>query len=346
MRNREIIRARAPLRLGLAGGGTDLSPFCDAFGGQVLNATVNLHAYAHIESAGDGQVAFDARDLGETFAAQAAPRLPPTGPLALHKAVYNRVVRTFRDGMPLALRMTTHCDAPPGSGLGSSSTLVVAMLAAYAEWLRLPLGEYDLAQLAWTIERRDLGLSGGRQDQYAATFGGFNFMEFHAGERVIVNPLRIKGWIVSELEASLVLFHTGASRASAAIIDAQTRNVEARDNAAVDAMHALKSDAVGMKEALLRGDFARFATLLARGWEAKKRTAAPVTNERIETAFAVATEAGAVAGKVSGAGGGGFCMFVTDPRRKPEVVRALSRLEGAVVPCHFHERGAESWRLG
>ncbi|GAN76429.1 GHMP family kinase ATP-binding protein [Acidisphaera rubrifaciens] len=338
------IRARAPLRLGLGGGGTDLSPFCDTFGGQVLNATVDLHAYAHIEATEDGRVVFDARDLQTCETYPAAPPLPAEGRLALHQAVHNRVVRQFRDGAPLSLRLTTHCDAPPGSGLGSSSTLVVAILAAYAEWLALGLDGHALARLAWEIERQELGLSGGRQDQYAAAFGGFNFMEFRTDDRVVVNRLRPCGWIVSELEASLVLFYTGASRASAAIIDQQTRNVAARDNAAIDAMHAMKADAADMRDALIAGDFAAIAALLAKGWDAKQRTADCISNPRIEQAFALAIGAGARAGKVSGAGGGGFIMFMVDPPRRPDVVRALARTDGQVMACHFVERGVETWR--
>lgn len=340
-----IVRARAPLRLGLAGGGTDVSPYCDEFGGHVLNATIDKYAYAIIHPLEDGAVEFEAQDLQSKWAGRAESRLDTSGTLGLHAATYNRVVRDFNNGQPLSIRMTTFSDAPPGSGLGSSSTLVVAMLKAYQELLLLPLGDYDLAHLAFKIERIDMNLAGGRQDQYAATFGGINFMEFYANDRVIVNPLRIKRWILSELEASTVLYFTGRSRKSATIIDQQSSNVLRREADAIEGMHGVKAEATVMKEALLRGDFERYVDSLKRGWLSKKRTATSISNDAIEGVLAAAMGVGARAGKISGAGGGGFMMVFVEPSRRMDVIRTLEGCGGRVMNCHFTETGTQGWRI-
>ena len=341
-----IIRARAPLRLGLGGGGTDVSPYCDLYGGLVLNATIDMYAYTVLEPCTPEQgVRFTATDRQETWTGEAVAALPLDGTLNLHKGVYNRIVRDYNDGRPLPVRVTTHTDAPPGSGLGSSSTLVVSIIKAFVEWLNLPLGEYDVARLAFEIERLDVGLSGGRQDQYAATFGGFNFMEFHPGERVVVNPLRVKRWIISELEASLLLYFGGVSRDSARIIDEQSSNVKTRDNEAILAMHALKQEAIAMKECLLKGDFDRLVESMEAGWQAKKRMARSISNPRIEEHYELARRAGMRAGKISGAGGGGFMMLLVDPVRRMDVIRALSATEGRIYNCHFTEIGTQGWKI-
>ena len=213
-----IIRSKAPLRLGFAGGGSDVSPYSDLYGGLILNATINLYAYCTIEETDDSTVTLVATDLGQSASYPLSDSLPLDGTLDLHKGVFNRVAKDFGIN-PKACRITTYSDAPAGSGLGSSSTMVVCILKAFVEWFNLPMGDYEIARLAYQIERVDLGLSGGKQDQYAAAFGGFNFMEFLPDGNVIVNPLRVKRWIVDELESSIVLYYTGASRSSAAIIE-------------------------------------------------------------------------------------------------------------------------------
>ena len=340
-----IIRARAPLRLGLAGGGTDVSPYADEHGGFVLNATIDRYAYAVIKTLGNNTVRFVATDQLTTEEHALNSSFDLTGTLNLHKAVYNEMVQRYNHGKPISLDLCTFCDAPVGSGLGSSSTLVVVMIRAFAELLNLPLDDYTLSQLAYKIERVDCGLQGGRQDQYSATFGGFNFMEFYANDRAVINPLRVKNWIICELEASLLLFYTGVSRESAKIIADQSGNIRAGHADAVEAMHGIKREALVMKECLLRGDFEGIVSSMRMGWDSKKRSARTVSNPHIEQIYDAAMAAGARAGKVSGAGGGGFMMFFVPPEQRMDVTRALGQFDGEVSNCHFTKHGTQAWRI-
>jgi D-glycero-alpha-D-manno-heptose-7-phosphate kinase len=348
LRSRQAtIRARVPLRLGLAGGGTDLSPYCDEYGGAVLNTTIDRYAYAFIEPSDDGRVHFVAPDveIDEAF----PPELEALtgGRLDLHAGVAKRMMTQFGGGRIAPMRVTSYVDAPPGSGLGSSSALVVALVEAFTALLAAPLGPYDVAHVAFEIERLDLGLAGGKQDQYAATFGGTNFIEFHAGDRVIVNPLRVAPAVLNELETSMVVCFTGVSRRSEEIIVEQQRGMSgwAQDGGVVDSLHQLKRDAVDMKQALLRGEIPRMAEILNRSWEAKKRTASGISTGRIESLYDLAFANGAIGGKVSGAGGGGFMMFIVPPDRRIDVVRALNRAGGSASGVHLTSQGAESWTV-
>jgi D-glycero-alpha-D-manno-heptose-7-phosphate kinase len=343
-RRRAVVRARAPLRLGLAGGGTDLPSYSSAHGGAVLNATIDRYAFASIRARDDGQVFFEAGDLGleETHAAAA---LLPASALSLHRGVYERMVLEFCGGQPLAVSVTTAVDAPMGSGLGSSSALVVALIEAYRTYLDLPLARYDVAHLAYEIERVDLGLAGGRQDQYSAAFGGINFLEFLRDGEVIVNPLRFSEGVVNELESSLVVAFSGQSRASDSIIRQQNDGLDAQSAEVVEAMHQLRQDAVDMKRAILLGDIVGVAELLERSWIAKKRTAPGVTNPAIEALEALARRSGAIGAKVSGAGGGGFMMLVVPTERRYRLISALNEQGAMAYPVKFSERGSESWTL-
>ena len=321
---REIIRSRAPLRLGLAGGGTDVSPFSDKFGGHVLNATIDLYAQVVLEPTMDQKIIFRAADKDEMIVFDSLSQLPDQQILKLHCGVYNRIVNKFTGGRPLSFKMTTYADAPPGSGLGTSSTMVVCIIQAFNEWLRLGLDEYEIANLAYQVERIDLGFSGGKQDQYAAAFGGFNFMDFGPGDSILVNPLRINPWIANELEASTVLFYTGHSRESAKIIEHQISNVDNTSSDSHAALLSLKKDAVGMKSAILRGDLKEYGEILGKSWESKKRLSKMVSNSHLDSIYAAAIAAGATAGKLSGAGGGGFFMFYTSPQYRMDVIRGLN----------------------
>ncbi len=337
------IRSRAPLRLGLAGGGTDVSPYSEDFGGAVLNATIDRFAFAFIEPSADGHIHFIASDL------EADERFPldldslRDAELSLHAAVYRRMIREFGDNQPLAVTVRTSVDAPPGSGLGSSSALVVALVEAFRALMDLPLGPYEVAHLAYEIERVDLGLSGGKQDQYAAAFGGVNYIEFMAGNRVIVNPLRVSRTVLSEFETSLVVCFTGISRRSEAIIDQQRQGMAQKSARTIDSLHQLKADALEMKLALLRSDIERMAKVLDNSWKAKKETASGISTSTIESLHGEAMAAGALAGKVSGAGGGGFMMFIVPPEKRLNLVRKLNQAGGFAEGVKLTGNGVESW---
>jgi len=339
-----IVRSRAPLRLGLAGGGTDVSPYSDIYGGGVLNATITMYAYATIEPKDDGKIVFNSMDRGEKIEYEAEEKLDIDGKLDLLKGVYNRIVKDFKK-KPLSFELTTYVDAPPGSGLGSSSTLVVAIIGAFAEWLKLPLGEYDIAHLAFEIERKDLKMAGGKQDQYAATFGGFNFMEFYDNDKVIVNPLRIKSEIINELQFNLLLYYTGTSRLSSKIIEAQVKNVSGKKEKPIEAMHKLKEQAIMMKEAILKGKLNEIGEILDFGWQYKKQMAEGITNPVIDEIYETAKKAGAIGGKISGAGGGGFMMFYCPGNTRYKVIEALQKFGGEFRRFQFTKYGLETWRV-
>jgi D-glycero-alpha-D-manno-heptose-7-phosphate kinase len=340
-----IIRSKAPLRLGFAGGGTDIAAYYNIFGGYVLNATIDMYAYCIIEPKEDNKIFFNASDLQKEEEYDSFPRLSVNSTLQLHCGVYNRIVADYNNHKPLSFKMTTFSDAPAGSGLGSSSTMVVAIIKAYVEWLNLPLGEYDIAALAYKVEREDLGLAGGKQDQYAATFGGFNFMEFYQDEKVIVNPLRLKRWIRNELEASLVLYYTGVSRESANIIKEQIEHTKKSSDKHIEGMHELKKQSVLMKEALLKGDFNGFSNCLLNGWMAKKSAAGSISNSLIEELYQYAIDHGADSAKISGAGGGGFMMIFCNPCKRTSLIRALKEKPGLVLTTSFTEIGTQAWTI-
>jgi D-glycero-alpha-D-manno-heptose-7-phosphate kinase len=337
-----IYRSRAPLRIGLAGGGTDVSPYSDTYGGAILNATVSLYAHAGIEPLQSGGIILEAFDRNEQQAFEYNEQLPIDNTLDLLKGAYNRIQKDY--GVQLKnFKLSTYVDAPAGSGLGTSSTLMVAIIGAFAEMLKLPLGDYDIAHYAYEIERNDLQLAGGKQDQYAAMFGGVNFMEFYGDDKVIVNPLRIRQEYLNELESNLVLYFTATSRESAVIIKEQQQNVKTKNEASLEAMHQLKEQARMMKEALLKGKLHEFGEILDFGFQQKRKMAANISNSRIEEIYDAAKKAGATGGKISGAGGGGFMIFYCPKNTRYNVVKTLLGFGGEVKQYQFTQHGLNTW---
>ena len=337
-----IYRSKAPLRIGLAGGGTDVSPYSDTYGGAILNATISLSANASIEILDTPIIIVEALDRKEEQRFDWATSLPVDGQLDLLKGVYNRIQKEYPFTVT-GLRLSTYVDAPAGSGLGTSSTLVVAVLGAFVEMLKLPLGDYDIAHLAYSIEREDLQLAGGKQDQYAATFGGVNFMEFYDNDKVIVNPLRIRPEYMHELGNNLVLYFTATSRESAAIIKEQVKNVNDKNEKSIDAMHQLKEQSKMMKEALLKGRLNEFGEILDFGFQQKRKMAHNISNSGIEAIYKAAKKAGATGGKISGAGGGGFMIFYCPGNSRYAVIETLKTFGGEVKNYSFTKYGLTTW---
>lgn len=339
-----IYRSKAPLRIGLAGGGTDVSPYSDEFGGAILNATISHYAHASIEPITDNGIVLRSLDQKQEERFEWNNKLPVNGKLALLKGVYNRIQKDF--GLPLTnFCLSTYVDAPAGSGLGTSSTLVVAIIGAFTEMLKLPLGEYDIAHYAYEIERKDLQLAGGKQDQYAATFGGVNFMEFYADDKVIVNPLRIKQEYLNELENNLVLYFTSTSRDSSTIIKEQQKNVVEKNEESVEAMHHLKEQARMMKEALLKGRLHEMGEILDYGFQQKRKMAKNISNNVIDELYEAVKKAGATGGKLSGAGGGGFMTFYCPRNTRYKVIDTLNKFGGEVKPYRLTKQGLNTWTM-
>jgi len=333
------IRSRSPLRISFGGGGTDVSPYCDERGGAVLSATIDRYAFATV-APGDELITVESLDYDISVAYALDEAFVYDGQLDLAKAVIDRFRNDYGLSGGMAIRL--HNDAPPGSGLGSSSAICIALAGALAMHLGVTLDPYRLAELAYRIEREDAGIRGGRQDQYASAFGGFNFIEFERGGAV-VNPLRLRPEALYELEYSLVFAYVGGQHFSSHIIERQVGNFERRETGAVEAMDRLKELAYDMKRALLLGDVPAFGRLLDEGWQAKKRMADGISNDRIDAVYEAAREAGARGGKVSGAGGGGYMFFVVDPDRRFAVQDALQRHGAEPVRFAFTQEGMRAW---
>lgn len=338
-----IFRAKAPLRLGFAGGGTDLEPFASENGGAILNATINKYAYATLVPKNNGQIVFNQLDRNIIKSYKSETKIKFDDEDILLAGAYNEIVNKFTK-KPLSFELSTYVDAPPGSGLGSSSTLMVTILKVFSLWLKIPLGDYDLAYLAYEIERKKLFMSGGKQDQYAATFGGFNFMEFYSNDKVIVNPLRINLNNIYELEHNILLYFTGKSRYSSDIIDSQTKNIKNKNIDSVKEMNNIKDLAYELKNNLLIGDIDSFGPILHKGWISKKNTANQITNDEIDSVYQSALDAGSTGGKVSGAGGGGFFIFYCPNNTKYNVIKSLSKFNGTFNDFQFSKYGADSWK--
>lgn len=337
-----VIRARAPLRISFCGGGTDLMPYVVDHGGLVLSATVARYAYATLRLLPEPAIRVRSLDYNMIASYGLDEPLIYDGKFDLVKACLQRL-RVGPETSDRGLDIYLETDAPPGSGLGSSSALVVAVIGTFRTWRRLALSRYEIADLAYQLERKDVGIAGGLQDQYAAAFGGLNLIEFRAEHDVVVNPLRIDPQVLHELEYNSLLVFTGATRLSSHIIESQVRGYTSRDRGVLEAMNHMKALALEAKDALLRGRLHELGKILHEDWVEKRRTSVSVSNAHIDNLYEEARRCGAVGGKVSGAGGGGFMFLVCPFDRKPSVTQRLSELGAQVSPVEFESEGLQSW---
>jgi len=338
-----IIRSRAPLRLGLAGGGTDISSYCDVYGGCVLNATINLYAHATLIPLNNSQVVFINQDTLQKVELVAGKKQKIDGILDLQKGAYNYYLKNYPDSN-LSLELTTSIDVPSGSGLGTSSALLVAIIGAYNKFLHLEMTNYEVAELACQIERVYLKQAGGKQDQYAATFGGFNFMEFDK-DNVTVSPIRLQQKTRNELESTFVLYFTGTQRLSSKLIEEQKKNINSGNKKSLSALHEIKKQALEMKRSLVREELNEVGNVLNIGWMHKKKTSPSVSNGIIDHIYTTALEHGALGGKITGAGGGGFMFFYCPGTSKKMVISELNKLGGEIFRFNFTDSGLESWSI-
>lgn len=337
-----IIRARAPLRISFCGGGTDVSPYTEEKGGVVLSATIDKHAYASLEPISEPIARVTSLDFGVTREYPLGRRLEPDGELDLVTGTLNAF--QSEGPLPSGLKVFLRTDAPPGSGLGSSSTMVVTLVGVFSEWLRRPLTPYEIAELTYRIEREDLRLAGGRQDQYAATFGGFNFIEFHA-DHTVVNPLRLRSATINELEVSLLLCYTGRTRLGARIVEKQARAYAAGQAEVVASLDEMKRLTLEMKTLLLRDRILEFGSALHEAWEWKKQLQSEISSPAIDRLYARAREEGAVGGKILGAGGGGYLLVLVPFERRHLVAEALRAEGGEITPFAFEGLGLQTWTV-
>lgn len=334
-----LIRSRAPLRISFAGGGTDVEPFASDRGGLVLSATINRYCHATLIPRSDGEIDLESLDYGIISQFFSSQNLTLNGELDLVKAVVKRLY-----GGNQGFSLFTHSDAPPGSGLGSSSTMIVTLLGVFRQWLNMPMTQYELAELAYEVERLDLGIKGGKQDQYAAAFGGFNLIEFH-NDGVLVEPLRIPDDVLNELHYQLLLCYTKKTRLSAKIIESQIDNYLHRQESALQALENTKDLTLQMKKALLLGKCHEFGELLHEVWVNKRRFADGITDESIDILYHLARSHGALGGKILGAGGGGHLLLYCPYQRKHQVIDALKAAGTEIVPFSFEQGGLSVWTV-
>jgi D-glycero-alpha-D-manno-heptose-7-phosphate kinase len=336
------------MRISFGGGGSELSPYVDNFGGAVLSASIGIYAHVTIlKERKTSGVSFTSQELGTSLRnidIESTELLSVPNEFRLSFACMKHVLQINGLKQIEGLHIITGSEAPVGSGLGSSSVLTVAILKALGDILEINWTQTQLAKEAHKVERVSLGLAGGLQDHYAAAFGGINFIEFTKEKEGLVNPIRLDRSTVNAIESSLILLYTGTSRDSSQIIEAQNASLITNPEENTKIFHELKETALLMKKSIEDGNIEQLGKLLHKSWILKKSSSSKISNKKIDETYESALKLGAYGGKISGAGGGGFMMLLVPPNLKIKIAKALKVEEAIVFPTNLVKMGAESWR--
>lgn len=331
-----MLIVRSPVRISFAGGGTDLPSYYERFEGAVLSAAINKHFYTVLEKRSDGKVQIISADLRTVETWQDIARMDIRGnaleiPLA--------VLKEF--GRDVSVNLFLASEIPPGTGLGSSASVCVNLTKMLAAYNHVSLSKYELAERAFHIARNVLGRPVGKQDEYASAFGGLNFISFHQDGTTHVEPLNLEPDLVRELQSSLLLFFTGSSHHSWTILKEQEESTRKPEGGAVDHLHEIRKLAEPMKATLLAGELRQFGLLLHEGWEIKKRLSSRISNGQINEMYEAALRSGAVGGKITGAGGGGFLLLFCQKECQQNVRESLVALGAREMGFEFDFQGAQ-----
>jgi D-glycero-alpha-D-manno-heptose-7-phosphate kinase len=333
-----MLIGRSPVRISFGGGGTDLPSYYEQFGGAVLSTAINKYFYTILGNRGDGRIQVISSDLrlfGNWSDLAALPAHAHNNGLEIPLAVLKDL------DADLAADLFLASEIPPGTGLGSSASVCVNLLKVLSTYLRRPLSKYDLAERAFRITRFGLKRHVGKQDEYAAAFGGLNYIRFSPDGATQVEPLHLDPGVLSALQSNLMLFFTGAAHHSWDILAEQEESTRLPTGPAVEALHQVKAAAALMKEALLGGDLEHFGHLLDDAWQAKKRISHRISSPHIDSLYEVARQHGALGGKITGAGGGGFLLLYSEPACHDAVRSAMQSQGVQEMAFAFDSQGAQ-----
>ncbi|MHA1376466.1 MAG: GHMP family kinase ATP-binding protein [Promethearchaeota archaeon] len=333
-----IIRAKAPFRVSFGGGGTDMAPYCVDHGGCVISTTIDRHVYVSIVPREDNVVRVHFPSVKKEISFKFGDRNYSEN-FELFKGIINHL--NIEDGFDIIV----HSELPPGSGMGGSSSLAVALIGAFNEYYEFQFNTHQIAQKAYDVETIELKQKGGYQDQFAAAYGGFNFIEFT--NQVKVTPIKTSEVIVNELQYRFILCYVGGSHFSSDIQDEVLKGYIFERKSYMEAMQELKDVAHAMREVVESQNtnkLSSFGELMHRGWLAKKSLSSKISNKNIENFYLTSKKFGVLGGKLLGAGGGGHLLLFSDPDKKYDIINELEKIGGKIIKFHFNPKGLEVWR--